>query len=51
MLDISPRSSVRQLRDLVCEAGLDHADCVEKEQLLQRAREAQALLNARAAAK
>jgi hypothetical protein len=38
------RSSVRQLRELVRDAGLDHSDCVEKDQLISRAREAQAAM-------
>ena len=34
--------SVKQLKELIREAGLDSSDCVEKDQLKARAREAQA---------
>ena len=42
--DISARlssMSVRQLRELIVSAGLEHDDCVEKPQLVERACEAQ----------
>ena len=36
--------SVKELRQLIDAAGLDHSDCVEKPQLQQRAWEAQVVL-------